>query len=212
MKKYVREPVNFITHAIPAVLALPASVLMIQKSANGEVLLASIIYGLCFFLLFLASALYHSIPRNEMQVRFWQKVDHASIYLMIAGSYTPTALLIFDGWIKWTILCVVWGIALFGVISKLSGKLRNDKLSLFLYLAMGWIVVIFIYELYKALPIEALAWLIGGGLLYSVGSIFYKLDRPIIKDHFGYHEIWHVFVFAGAAAHFIYNYCYIIAI
>lgn len=205
----IREPGNFYTHAIPAVGSIPAFAYMAYVSDSPLKIFTTLLYGGCFLLLFTASSLYHSIPRNDQEIRFWQKIDHAGIYLMIAGTYTPTVLLLFSGWLMWTMISIVWAIAVFGVITKLSGKLRSHKLSLSLYLAMGWLIVLVLKQMFEVLPGWALFWLFFGGFFYTAGAYFYSLDKKI-KPNIGYHEIWHVFVFAGAACHYYYTLYYLI--
>ncbi len=204
----LREPVNFYTHAIPAIACIPAGAYLIVSSNSALELISSIVLTICFFLLFTSSALYHGIPKNDQEVLFWRKIDHASIYFMIAGTYTPTVVLLFEGWLMWLLLIIVWGIALFGSASKLMGRLKNHKISLALYLAMGWLIVAVIHKMYVLLPIEALLWLFGGGVFYSVGAVFYNLDKK--QSAKGYHEIWHLFVVGGAACHYYYTLTFLV--
>ena len=114
--KYVREPGNFITHVIPALLAIPGLYLLLQKANTYFEYTAAYVYGIGIIVLFGVSAVYHSVPKTEYGIRFWQKFDHCCIYLMIAGSFTPTALLIFDGWLRWLLFGLVWSIAIIGCL------------------------------------------------------------------------------------------------
>jgi hemolysin III len=222
----IRQPGNFYTHAIPTVCTIPAGAYLIYISNSPVKVFSSVIYALCFFLLFLTSSLYHSIPKNEIEVQKWRSYDHASIYLMIAGTYTPTVLILFSGWLMWALIITVWAIAIFGSVSKLLGKLKNHRVSLTLYLAMGWLIIVVLKQMIEFLPAWALFWLFAGGFFYSVGAIFYNLDKdiqreessgkklkyswpPVIKKY--PHEIWHLFVFAGAACHYYYTLKYLIA-
>lgn len=204
----IREKGNFYTHAVPAVLCIPALGYLLRAADTDLKFYASVIYCISFLLLFTASSLYHGVPQNDEQKKQWRKLDHASIYLMIAGTYTPTLFILFHGTLMWVLLGVQWGIALFGITMKLSGRLMNHRLSLSLYLAMSWMIVFVIKQMYDQLPIEALYWLFGGGLFYSVGAFFYNLD----KKHPGklYHEIWHLFVVGGASCHYYYTLNYLI--
>ncbi|TKC00955.1 PAQR family membrane homeostasis protein TrhA [Pedobacter cryophilus] len=209
MKKYIREPINFLTHGIPALLAIPATFILINE-ANGAIQVASAItFGLAMITLFAISAIYHGFPKTEYGIRFWQKFDHCCIYLMIAGSYTPTTLIVFEGWLKWTMFGLVWTIALIGCLLKIFDRLKNTAISLTLYIGMGCIVLPLIHIMLEKLPIAALYWLLLGGAFYLVGTIFYKKDRAMFK-YFHTHELWHIFVVLGAASHYVYNYKYLI--
>lgn len=206
--RYVREPGNFITHLIPALLALPGLYLLLQKSTTSLQYTAAFIYGIAVTVLFGVSAIYHSVPKSEYGLRFWQKFDHCCIYLMIAGSFTPTALLIFDGWLRWLVFGLVWSVALVGCLLKIFNRLKNQMISTGLYIAMGCIVIPFLKQILTILPLTAIAWLILGGLFYVGGTYFYAKDKPLHK-YFHSHEVWHIFVNLGALAHFIYNYVYV---
>ena len=206
--RYVREPGNFITHLIPALLALPGLYLLLQKSTTSLQYTAAFIYGIAVTVLFGVSAIYHSVPKSEYGLRFWQKFDHCCIYLMIAGSFTPTALIIFDGWLRWLVFGLVWSVALVGCLLKIFNRLKNQMISTGLYIAMGCIVIPFLKQILTILPLTAIAWLILGGLFYVGGTYFYAKDKPLHK-YFHSHEVWHIFVNLGALAHFIYNYVYV---
>lgn len=203
-----REPLNFYTHAIPAFLAIPAAAALIFRSTTSIQCTAAIVYGLSTMILFSISATYHGYPQTPQQIRFWQKADHCCIYLMIAGSYTPTTLLVFDGWIRWGLFGIVWAIALIGCLLKMTNHLQNKSVSLGGYIAMGTLIAPFITEVESKLSIGAVAWMVGGGLLYALGTIFYYKDKALNR-YLHTHEIWHLFVNAGAIAHYYYNYHYL---
>ncbi len=204
----IREPVNFFTHVIPAFAALPAAWYLVQASHTMLQLIAAVVYGVCGFILFGASSLYHGYPRTEKGIRFWQKFDHCCIYLMIAGSYTPTSLLVFDGNIKWTLFGLIWFIAISGCILKMLGRLKNNALSLAIYIAMGCLIIPLVSEMAAKLPLAALVWMFTGGLFYIGGTLFYYHDKPLGK-YVHAHEIWHLFVVGGAVSHYVYNYYYL---
>ncbi len=204
----IREPVNFFTHVVPALAALPAAWYLIQVSHTLLQLVAAVVYGVCGFILFGASSLYHGYPRTEKGIRFWQKFDHCCIYLMIAGSYTPTSLLVFDGNIKWALFALIWSIAALGCILKVFNKLQNNALSLTIYIAMGCLIIPLVSEMAAKLPIEALLWMFAGGLFYIGGTLFYYHDKPLGR-YVHAHEVWHLFVVGGAVSHYIYNYYYL---
>ena len=200
----IREPVNFYTHVVPALASLPAAYYLIQLSRTEIQLTAAVVYGICTFFLFGISSAYHGFPKTEKGIRFWQKFDHCCIYLMIAGSYTPTALLVFEGWLRWALFGMIWIIAFAGCILKIRDKLQKPALSLAIYILMGCLIVPLVSEMLVKLPLAAVIWLFAGGAFYIGGTVFYYLDRPLRK-WLHCHEIWHLFVVAGAASHYLYN-------
>lgn len=207
-RNIIREPGNFITHVIPALLAIPGLYLLLSKADTLAESTAAYIYGVGIFVLFSVSSIYHSLPRTPYGIRFWQKFDHCCIYLMIAGSFTPTALLVFDGSLRWVLFGSVWLIALIGCLLKIFNRLKNQALSTGLYIAMGCLVIPFIAKMIEKLPTLALVWLFLGGLFYIGGTYYYAKDKPMNR-FFHSHELWHVFVNFGALSHFIYNYVYV---
>lgn len=209
MKKYIREPINFFTHGIPALLAIPATIYLVSQAETALQTASAVTFGLAMITLFAISAIYHGFPKTEYGIRFWQKFDHCCIYLMIAGSYTPTTLIVFDGWLKWLMFGLVWTIAVIGCLLKIFNRLKNTAISLTLYIGMGCLVLPLVNLMLEKLPIEALYWLLLGGLFYLVGTIFYKKDRAMFK-YFHTHELWHIFVVLGAASHYVYNLKYLI--
>lgn len=170
MNRYIREPGNFITHFLPAVLALPGTYLLWQKSSTLLEETAAMVYGLGIFLLFSVSAIYHSVPKTPYGIRFWQKFDHCCIYLMIAGSFTPTALIIFDGWLRWLLFGLVWLIAVLGCLLKIFNRLKNKAVSTGLYIAMGCLIIPFIAKMVAEVPVMGLFWLFLGGVFYIGGT------------------------------------------
>jgi hemolysin III len=204
----LREPVNFFTHVFPALTAIPAAFFLLQRSETTMQLTAALIYGFCTFTLFTISAVYHGFASSERSIRMWQKFDHCCIYLMIAGSYTPTALLVFGGWMKWGLFGMIWFIAFLGCILKLSDRLQHKGLSLTVYISMGCLIIPLLNRMSAALPWQAIAWMLAGGIFYIGGTYFYYQDRPY-KRFLHSHEIWHLFVIGGAVCHYVYNYVYL---
>lgn len=204
----IREPVNFFTHAIPALLAVPATYVLLQMADTTIEITAAWVYGICSLLLFSISAIYHGYPDNEHSVRFWQKFDHCCIYLMIAGSYTPISLLVFDGWIRWGLFGIVWLIALTGCLLKIFNRLQHTGISLAIYISMGALIVPLMNNMVAKLPFAAVGWMLLGGLFYVSGTFFYYKDKPLSR-FVHTHEIWHLFVIAGAVSHYIFNYQYL---
>ena len=204
----IREPVNFYTHVIPAILAVPGTYFLILRANTSIEHTAAWVYGICTLVLFGISSTYHSYPSTEKEIRFWQKFDHCCIYLMIAGSYTPTALLVFDGWIRWSLFGMIWTIALIGCLLKIFNRLQHTGLSLAVYISMGALIVPLMEQMAEKLPFSALGWMLLGGVFYIGGTYFYYKDKPMGR-YIHSHEVWHLFVVAGALSHYIYNYYYL---
>ena len=189
------------SHLLGAVLALAGTVVLVVLAALGgdpwKVVGVSI-YGASLVLMYSSSTLYHSV-RGGRAKDFLRKMDHQSIYLLIAGSYTPFCLVTLRGPWGWSLLGVVWGLAVAGSLQDL--RPRNDAriLSVVIYLLMGWAAVVALVPMVNALGRAGFAWVASGGVFYTVGIIFYALDARLKHAH----GIWHLFVLAGSAAHFI---------
>ena len=194
------------SHAVGTVLAVAALVVMVVV-AHGDPLrvAAATIFGATLVLLYGASTIYHAFSCPRLKP-FLQIIDHACIYLLIAGSYTPLTLVTLKGPWGWTIFGVVWFLALVGVVMKarMQGK-RESWWSTALYLAMGWLIVIAIRPLLATLPPAGLAWLVGGGLCYSFGIVFFIREKMRFN-----HAVWHGFVIAGSACHVVATTCYML--
>lgn len=202
------EVFNAITHGIAALLGVAGMILLVEKALSTPNLLVSevvsyIIYGSSSIILFLASTLYHSFVFSRQRDLF-QKIDHASIYLLIAGSYTPYLMVTVGGVFGYTFLAIVWIAAIVGIIFEVIWTNRYPKLSTYLYLIMGWLGIFLIYPLYQSLDLAGIILLFIGGLFYTVGTIFYRM-----KHNGWMHVIWHLFVMAGAAFMFISIYLYV---
>ena len=195
----LEEILNAVTHGIGTALAVAALTAMLLLYYNDGVyhLTSCLIYGGSLILLYLASTLYHSFSNERVKAVF-KFIDHAAIYVVIAGSYTPFTLLALPGSFGWKIFCLVWLLACAGIVFQLFCVKRFRMLGTFCYLAMGWFAVVMIGPLLETLPLEAVYWLVLGGGFYTVGALFY-LIRKIPYNH----AIWHLFVLAGSAAHFV---------
>ena len=202
----IEEKLNAWSHGLGVGLGIAALVLMLLgvDQTNPYGLFSVIVYGLSIILLFLASTCYHAITTSKRK-HYFRIADHIGIYLLIAGTYTPVLLIAIPHGLGWTLFWIVWGIAAFGLILKLFFTGRFERFSTFLYLAMGWLAVIPYAELTTALDAKALALLIGGGVAYTVGVLFYAIEK-IPYNHF----IWHLFVLGGASCHFFMVYLYVI--
>lgn len=200
------EKLNIITHGIGFGLSILALILLIIKAdkLGGKHLVSFIIFGASMVLLYAASTFYHSAKTHRLRIRL-NILDHAAIFILIAGTYTPYALVTLNGTTGWTILWIVWGIALAGVILKLFFAGRYQLLSTIMYVAMGWLIIFAINPLIENLSTAGLWWLIGGGISYTVGAILFMLNRIPFN-----HAIFHIFVLLGTFAHFISIYFYIL--
>jgi hemolysin III len=195
----LEEILNAVTHGIGAALAVAALVGMLVYYYNDGVwhLTSCLVYGLSLILLYLASTLYHSFKNERLKLIF-KFIDHAAIYVVIAGSYTPFALIPLRGDLGWMIFTVVWSLALAGIIFQIFCVKKFRLLGTICYLGMGWFAVVMIQPLLHRLPIDAIYWLIAGGLFYTVGAVFYLFKKIPFN-----HAIWHLFVLVGSAAHFV---------
>ncbi len=200
----LREPVNFITHFIPAIIAIPGGIYLYTLSDTLLEQVACMIYTLCMLSMFGVSAIYHGFPSSEYGIRFWQKFDHCCIYLMIAGTYTPTALLVFDGIVSGLLVGLVWTIAVIGCFLKINNKLKSTGLSVMIYILMGCLILPLIQKMLTVLPFAAVLWLLAGGVFYIWGTWYYAKDKPLFK-YLHSHELWHFFVIFGALSHYIYT-------
>jgi len=194
------ERFNSISHLVGSALALIGTVFLIVAGAQAVdpwKIVSFSIYGATLFFLYLASTLYHSFRGRAKEI--WCKFDHCTIYLLIAGSYTPLALVSLRGAWGWSLFGVVWGLALFGIIQEIWLARGRRILSLILYVLMGWLAVIAILPLMGTLGRAGFLWLLAGGLAYTIGIIFYVNDTRWRHMH----GIWHLFVLAGSACHYV---------
>lgn len=199
---YYSEKFNSITHLVGTVLSLMGFGSLITVAIQQEDLLLGIgfmVFGLTLVLLYSFSTLYHSF-QSPLLKRLFQQLDHISIYLLIAGTYTPFMLVsLLDSNGVW-ILSAVWALAILGITLELSLNNRNEVLQIIIYLIMGWLVVIDIDALAQVLPMVGFNLLVAGGIAYTAGVVFYVLDHKNLLTHS--HGIWHLFVLAGSCLHF----------
>lgn len=215
LSRFIREPINGISHFIGILLSITGLVFLLHFS-QGEPwrLTAFAIYGSSLILLYTASTLLHSIHANPYWYRVLRTFDHAAIFVLIAGSYTPIALITLrpeaPSW-GWSILSIVWGIAILGVVFKFFWLHAPRWLSTSLYLGMGWIAMSAIVPLVQNLERGGLILLGLGGVFYSLGAVIYASKRPnFYPNVFGFHELWHLFVLAGSISHYLMMFFYIL--
>jgi len=199
----IREPVNGASHLVGLLLAGAGTILLLRMAQGPSELVAFGVYGATLILLYGASTLYHTLPLPERPLRALRTLDHIAIYFLIAGSYTPVALITLKGPLGWTLLAAIWLIALAGIPFKLFFLDAPVWLSTATYLAMGYLALVAVVPIAEAVSFRGLAWLIAGGLAYTVGAVIYARQRPDpFPGHFGHHEIWHLLVLAGSRCHF----------
>ncbi|MFJ7663882.1 hemolysin III family protein [Lysinibacillus sp. NPDC097162] len=189
---------NALTHGIGAFLTVPATLLLVHKAlttGTSTELISYIIFGLSMFCLYIASTLYHSLPTNKVLLK---KLDHSSIFLLIAGTYTPIALIAVGGKLGLSIFIIEWVLAFIGIILKQFFVYRFKKISLIVYIGMGWLIVFAYKPLVAYISFKGFMTLLIGGVFYTAGTYFYK-NKNIKYNH----AIWHVFVMAGSAAMFV---------
>ncbi|MDD2958853.1 MAG: hemolysin III family protein [Lachnospiraceae bacterium] len=212
---HIKDPGSAITHFIGMLMAMFAAVpLLIRAASNPDkVHLFSLgIFILSMILLYAASTTYHSFNFSEKVNKILRKVDHMMIFVLIAGTYTPICLIVLRGRTGYMLCALVWGIALLGIVIKACWITCPKWFSSVLYIAMGWICVLAFTQIINTLSRPAFIWLLAGGIIYTVGGIIYALKLPIFNSKhkaFGSHEIFHLFVMAGSACHFILMYCFV---
>jgi hemolysin III len=203
----IEEKINILSHAIGFILSMVALVLLVRHAVlHGDVwhIVSFSIFGSSLIILYAASTFYHSAKNPELRNRL-KIIDHASIYVLIAGTYTPFTLVTLNGPIGWVIFGTSWGLALTGIILKLFFTGRYNLVSTIMYVLMGWIIVFAIKPLIHNLPVEGLWWLVAGGISYTVGAILYSIKK--IKFN---HGIFHVFVLSGSFCHFMSVFFYVL--
>jgi len=205
MLKKIREPVNSLTHWAGAILALAGSIaLMIVGWGAPAKVISLVIYGVSLVFLFSASATYHMVRVKDKALEIFRKVDHAAIYFLIAGTYTPFCVNAFSGFWKWGMLIIIWSLALIGILVKVFYIRAPRWLNAGIYIVMGWLAVGAAGQMLAALPAWVLTWLIIGGVIYTLGAVVYITKIFNFKPGvFGFHEVWHIFVLLAAAAHFV---------
>lgn len=207
MIRRLREPVNALTHLGGAALSVVGLVLLLRLSIlNGTAydVVSFAVFGICLILLYLASGLYHALRVSAEGLLRLRRMDHMSIYLLIAGTYTPFCLGPLRGPWGWSMFGAIWGLALVGIAVKAFWMSAPRWLSVVFYVLMGWLVMIAFYPLLQVTPLTSVVLLVVGGVTYTVGAVIYALKWPnLLPGRFGFHEIWHLFVMGGSISHFL---------
>lgn len=198
------ENLNIATHGFGCFLSIIATFFLVRKAGNPAELLGAVVFGLSLILLYLASTVYHAAKKEDTRARL-RIFDHAAIYVLIAGTYTPLCLVTLAGSVGNLILIIIWSVAAGGVVLKLFFTGRFDRISTILYVAMGWIAIGAIKPLVTSLDYYGLVWLFSGGAAYTLGAVLYSIKSIPFN-----HAIFHCFVLAGSACHFVTVYHYVL--
>ena len=215
MEKYLREPINGLTHFVGAVLSLVALIAMLFRAferGSSSITFGSVIFfGVSMILLYSSSATYHSVIASDKIIKRLKRLDHSMIFILIAGSYAPFCLVALDGKVGLNLFLAVTICAVLGIIFKLFWVTCPRWISSVMYIGIGWFAIFAIYPMAQVLPLAGLLWLISGGLMYTIGGVIYALKTEKIRIWlFGQHEIFHVFIMLGTLCHFLCVFLYII--
>lgn len=214
MEKALREPISALTHFIGFLIGIPILVTMVMKASKETTpfLVGSLaVFGVSLLLLYGASTIYHAVKLPAKYVALLRRIDHMMIFILIAGTYTPICLVPLNGKGGWTLLVAVWGIAIVGIVLKAVWFNSPRWLSTFIYVLMGWLVIVAFLPLEKAVPKEGILLLVAGGITYTLGAVIYAFKWPKFNfKHFGFHEIFHLFVMGGSFFHILFMYQYIL--
>ena len=203
----LEERINILSHAIGLLLSIIAVVLLVTRASsygNAWHIVSAAIFGASLITLYAASTVYHSATRAELRARL-RIIDHATIYILIAGTYTPFTLITLNGTVGWLIFAFSWGMAISGIILKLFFTGRFNLVSTLMYVFMGWIIIFAVKPLIANLSTEGLFWLVAGGLSYTIGAIIYSIKKVPLN-----HAIFHLFVLGGSICHFVAVYFYVL--
>lgn len=215
MTTYIREPINGLTHLAGAILSFAGLLAMVIKASastsSGLVIASVIVFGISMILLYSASATYHMVIARDKVIAFLRRIDHSMIFVLIAGSYAPFCLISLNGVTGWVIFSIVATVAVLGVLFKMIWFSCPRWLSTALYVALGWVIVFAFSPLSETLSTPGILLLLLGGIFYTIGGVIYAVKPKFLEfKHFGFHEIFHIFIMLGSTAHFLCVYLYIL--
>lgn len=215
MNRYIREPINGLTHLAGALLSFTGLLALVIKASltTGSALAISsvIIFGISMILLYTASATYHMVISTDRVIAFLRRIDHSMIFVLIAGSYTPFCLITLNGVTGWTLFAIISSAALFGILFKMIWFKSPRWLSTSIYIVMGWMVIFVVSPLSSVMSTAGIFWLVTGGIMYTIGGVIYALKPDILRSKYlGFHEIFHIFIMLGSLSHFISVYFYVL--
>lgn len=209
MQITIRDPGSALTHFIAMLLTIFASIPLLIKAAystNASVFIAMCVFIGSMILLYGASTTYHSVSLTGRGLRIFRKIDHMMIFVLIAGSYTPICIISIGGTKGYSLLASIWGLAILGMLIKAFWITCPKWFSSVIYIAMGWICVFFIQQIYASMPRISFIWLFIGGLIYTTGGVLYAIKFSLFNNKhpfFGSHEIFHLFIMGGSICHFL---------
>jgi hemolysin III len=212
---YIREPINGLTHLAGAILSFAGLLAMVIKASastsSGLVIASVIVFGISMILLYSASATYHMVIARDKVIAFLRRIDHSMIFVLIAGSYAPFCLISLNGVTGWVIFSIVATVAVLGVLFKMIWFSCPRWLSTVLYVALGWVIIFAFSPLSETLSAAGIFLLLLGGIFYTIGGVIYAVKPKFLEfKHFGFHEIFHIFIMLGSTAHFLCVYLYIL--
>lgn len=214
LKNSIKDPVSALTHFIGLLACIPCIFVLLYQAAQCDTMVHVIgfaVFGLSLVLLYGASTIYHSLNVSEAKTMLLRRIDHIMIFVLIAGTYTPICLVSLAGPWGWTMLALIWILAIGGAVMKIFWIQAPRWLSTSLYIIMGWLAVIAFVPLQRAVSWDGVGLLLAGGMAYTVGAIIYGLKKPnLLLAGFGFHEIFHVFVMIGSACHIAFMFLYVI--
>ena len=207
----IKDPFSGFSHLLGLILSIMGTIILVLISNNLTQIIAFLIFGLSMIFLYASSSIYHLFGHSPEEVDLFRKIDHAMIYILIAGTYTPFCLIALDGLWGITSMIVIWTLAILGIgtVFFKSFWIKVPRwFATFLYVLMGWLSMAIIYPLYLSIGLPPIIYLLLGGLFYSAGAVIDAIKKPNIIKGFGFHEIFHIFVLLGTITHFfgIYNY------
>lgn len=211
----IKDPGSAITHFIAMILAIIAATPLLIKSAQDPTQFhttALTIFILSMIGLYAASTIYHTLDISPAINKLLRKIDHMMIFILIAGTYTPVCLIVLGDKTGWSLLALVWGIAIIGILINACWITCPKWFSSLIYIAMGWVCVLAFTKIINALPKAGFHWLLAGGIIYTAGGIIYALKLPLFNakcKYFGSHEIFHLFVMGGSLCHYVMMYCFV---
>lgn len=214
MNTKIKDPISALTHFIAMILALIAAVpLLIKSSSAGALHMTALaIFITSMVLLYAASTIYHTLDISPNINKLLKKIDHMMIFILIAGTYTPICMIVLGDRTGWSLLALVWGVAVLGILIKAWFVMCPRWFSSCIYIAMGWICVLAFSKIIQALPAAGFGWLLAGGIIYTTGGIIYALKLPLFSPklkNFGNHELFHLFVMGGSFCHYMLMYRFI---
>ena len=208
----VQDPMSALTHFIGFIAVIPVFICLLEKAETKLQMIGFIVFGISLMLLYGASTIYHTLDISPKVNKMLKKMDHMMIFILIAGTYTPICAIAIGGTVGYGLLALVWSIAIVGIVIKALWIHCPKWFSSGLYIGMGWVCVLAFTQLLNALSPAAFGWLLAGGVIYTIGGVIYALKLPVFNarhKNFGTHEIFHLFVMAGSACHFIVIYSYV---